>query len=577
MTSPAQVEPESTQDVRGIRRPLRVMLLLTVWIIMGAGLAKAEVIIVGGSKSCNFEQAIISHNKRASAFGSECKAGDGNDVIKIKPTVTTISFPSPPPVVENGSLEIEADNESGCSEVEGVAYLTLSPGTHVTLSGVGLVADGSRPLSVIDNNGGTLEIRSKERCAALFSNVGGRGQKPNTGGILFNRNGAKSRISGARFENSAAASQGGAIFIDSGAVTVDEVLSFETSSFTNNSANEGGAIYVNRGAALLISSNNFSFANNQALGGNGGAVYNNGGTVVIQPAAASLSAPLEGAMFSSNTARLGFGGAIYSDGGVLRADGIRIKANAAGGNGGGIAVANMAAKTPASITRSIFDGNFSESNGGAIYSTGRSSLYVSQTTFEHDRSVAQRGAIYVDSFGSVNVDNSTFVGTGGSGSDPEGIAVTAGGTAEIAFTTFYSASLGTGLETLDLRDSILQMVTCQAGSVFDATGNIKFQTSGCPGSIPTANPDLDPFLLQDNGGATPTIALLPESPAINQIKPANCVNSFGARNQIDQRGYSRPAPPSGNCDIGAFEFGASPAPGAHRPHNTRSTSNGIAR
>jgi CSLREA domain-containing protein len=66
----------------------------------------------------------------------------------------------------------------------------------------------------------------------------------------------------------------------------------------------------------------------------------------------------------------------------------------------------------------------------------------------------------------------------------------------------------------------------------------------------------DPLLgpLQDNGGFTPTHALLPGSPAIDAVSHNPCPPPA-----TDQRGFLRPAGP--RCDVGAFELGAaSPTP-----------------
>ena len=59
----------------------------------------------------------------------------------------------------------------------------------------------------------------------------------------------------------------------------------------------------------------------------------------------------------------------------------------------------------------------------------------------------------------------------------------------------------------------------------------------------------DPMLgpLQDNGGPTWTHALLPGSPAINQIPKAAC------EVETDQRGEPRPETGGTMCDVGAFE------------------------
>ncbi len=70
--------------------------------------------------------------------------------------------------------------------------------------------------------------------------------------------------------------------------------------------------------------------------------------------------------------------------------------------------------------------------------------------------------------------------------------------------------------------------------------------SSCAFSDPTdlhGDPKLGP--LQDNGGPTPTMALLPGSPAIDAGDPSSCP-------AVDQRGITRPQ--GARCDIGAFEL-----------------------
>jgi len=61
-------------------------------------------------------------------------------------------------------------------------------------------------------------------------------------------------------------------------------------------------------------------------------------------------------------------------------------------------------------------------------------------------------------------------------------------------------------------------------------------------------------LLADNGGPTHTHALLPGSPAIDAGDPTECPPPI----PTDQRGVPRPQ--GAGCDIGAFEFGATPPP-----------------
>ena len=52
--------------------------------------------------------------------------------------------------------------------------------------------------------------------------------------------------------------------------------------------------------------------------------------------------------------------------------------------------------------------------------------------------------------------------------------------------------------------------------------------------------------LSSNGGSTPTLALLPGSPAANIIPASSCDTS------TDQRGVTRPQ--HGACDSGAYEY-----------------------
>jgi hypothetical protein len=77
---------------------------------------------------------------------------------------------------------------------------------------------------------------------------------------------------------------------------------------------------------------------------------------------------------------------------------------------------------------------------------------------------------------------------------------------------------------------------------------------------PTDQSGIDPLLgpLQDNGGSTPTHALLPGSPALNAIPTAACTWDDDADPLTpevplltDQRGIDRPQ--GSGCDIGAFE------------------------
>lgn len=66
------------------------------------------------------------------------------------------------------------------------------------------------------------------------------------------------------------------------------------------------------------------------------------------------------------------------------------------------------------------------------------------------------------------------------------------------------------------------------------------------------NPKLGP--LQNNGGPTQTMALLPGSPAIDAGNPTGCKDNTGHLLTSDQRGMPRPdKEDKTGCDVGAYE------------------------
>ena len=73
------------------------------------------------------------------------------------------------------------------------------------------------------------------------------------------------------------------------------------------------------------------------------------------------------------------------------------------------------------------------------------------------------------------------------------------------------------------------------------------------GDLNNTDPNLGP--LQNNGGPTETMALLPGSPAIDSGNPTGCKDSSGNLLTTDQRGMPRrPEKGSGGCDRGAYEL-----------------------
>jgi predicted outer membrane repeat protein len=485
---------------------------------------------------CNLRQAIVSHNENTSPFGSSCATGQSSDLIVLDLPfgVRTIDLGSPLNPIQSGEVFITGIT-GGCYYLRQAAYLTVRQGAHLHLLGVGIVVNGAEFKSPIDNDGGEVDIGPSNTTAPAcnFSNQNGVERKTTLGGVLNNRNGGITDIDSANFINSSAGDNGGAIYIDSGHVTI------RGGSFSGNTAPHGGAIFVNRGAILNITSSNFTINDNRA-NFEGGAIYNNGGKVFFER---NLEAVLNSVSIASNQARRG--GAIYDIGGQLSIDGMQFLSNSTTESGGAIQVSEFNSQNPASVTRTYFRDNSVGGVGASIYATGRSTLNVSGDTF-----LRNKGGIYIDDLSNLNVINSTFLG---STPVPESVTV-ASGIGKVTFATIILAKLNSPTSGLFLSNSLLLQDTCSGAG--DDSDNLQQHSTGCPG-LPETNLGLSSAFLADNGGPTPTIALVEGSPAVGIVSTADCVDLSGKPVQVDQRGFGRPdSTDPGVCDSGAFELNA---------------------
>jgi hypothetical protein len=151
------------------------------------------------------------------------------------------------------------------------------------------------------------------------------------------------------------------------------------------------------------------------------------------------------------------------------------------------------------------------------------------------------------------------------GSNIVGGAIFNAGTLEVINSTFSGNSATSGGALLNGENSSMTLGnTIVANSTFG--GNCSFEfgnpiTDGgynidddgtcgftqATGSLPDTNPLLDPAGLADNGGPTLTIALQPESPAVDLVGHEACPPP-----KTDQRGVERPQGEA--CDSGSFEL-----------------------
>ena len=271
-----------------------------------------------------------------------------------------------------------------------------------------------------------------------------------------------------------------------------------------------------------------------------------------------------------NASTNGNGGGISITGGSVTVTRGRFLADvAASGDGGGIA--NVGGSL--SVTQSTFDSGFAADVGGGIYDApgstgGGGTLTVVASTFSNNITEGYGGGLGVFHGGQATVEDSTFSGNlSGVGG---GIAVLSGGpsnldliSSTVANNTAGPPLAGGGLyvqvtTTATVRDTIIAKNS--GGDVYGAVDptsdhnligdgtSLTGLTNGTNGNqVGTTASPINPELLplQNNGGPTFTLALLPESPAID-------TGSNSANLTTDQRGEVRvygSAP-----DVGAYEY-----------------------
>lgn len=246
--------------------------------------------------------------------------------------------------------------------------------------------------------------------------------------------------------------------------------------------------------------------------------------------------------------------------------GVTIRNGSVAAEGGGIRNAGVL-----SLTRVVVTGNAAtqNGNGGGIATAGAgSALTVSQSTIASNTAAGAGGGIHADE--QLTLTNSTVSGNaaGGHGGGLYFVADTAGTVANATITGNSAGQRGGGVYVEsapftaarypEFRNTIIAGNTAGVGAERDCSGpavsagsNLLGVGDECIDFLPakgdlegTAASPLDPRLgpLANNGGATPTHALLDNSPAVDQ--GSDCEDA-------DQRGVERTA--GASCDIGAVE------------------------
>ncbi len=245
---------------------------------------------------------------------------------------------------------------------------------------------------------------------------------------------------------------------------------------------------------------------------NGGAVSNAGTTTIINSQLIANSS-------------LQDAGAIYNNG-TLNVINSSISNNTAGGAGGGI----YSISGVVTLINSTISNNSAKQFGGGIV------IFINGGTLN---------AYYVTIAGNLANSYVTGTSTGGGIKNVSGTVNMKGVLLGQNYAGPDSDDCNGALNSLDYN--LIQTI---AGCTI--SGNTMHNITGVDPKIDSA---------RNNGGPTPTRALLAGSPAIDAIPIAECKDQAGAMLTVDQRGFPRPV--GGACDIGAFE-GAQPTPQYNR-------------
>ncbi|MHC1766199.1 MAG: immunoglobulin domain-containing protein [Verrucomicrobiia bacterium] len=360
---------------------------------------------------------------------------------------------------------------------------------------------------------------------------------------------------------------GGAIYVQGGALALTQVTltnnvaeggnEFQTRVNRRGGSGIGGAVSVRETDAVFDAC---VFAANEALGktrvstepiaasGSGGAIFKQQGTMTIADTRFTGNRALGGGGDSPGIETVingaGNGGAVFNESGVLEIRECALTSNIAKGSD---------QRGPYDWLSFAGDGI-----GGAIYNAGE--LVLINTTLTENRTIGGEGSYQ-------NIAGSAF---GGAIYSLEGSAsllnvTVAGNSVQAGKETqsrpnYPPQALGGSIMvtngTLSLVNTILSCVPPQTNvwsttAIVDGGHNLSSDASAQFSST-TSQGIIDSRLgpLADNGGLTPTMALLPGSPAID-------AGDDSAAPPADQRGLGRPA--GAHSDIGAFEV-AAPGP-----------------
>lgn len=446
---------------------------------------------------------------------------------------------------------------------------------EITNSNLIINGPGKDKLTVRRNTGGFYRIFSfsgvVESLTISGLTVSNGFNNVNDGGAL-SFTGKTLNINACEFSNNIAAWSGGAInafakvtvadsvfnnnfstatvgFSGGGAILVRGSINVSTSTFTDNVANAmGGAINSESQIGSVDSSiTNSTFTGNGADAGGGVAVSTLTGS---QPTAMRIT----NSTFRRNTASLinSRGGAIYHMFGTLYVSGSTLSDS----ESYGLAINIGSGSTTTTITDSTISGNTFGGIETELSTATTSTLNITNSTIS-----GNKGAGLSLTRLTLNVSNSTISNNEATGI--RSLLSGASGTWTIKSSLIAANAGGVG----DVSGTYTSGGYNLIGNPSTATGFVNGVNNDLVGSSGAPlDPKLDPLGLKDNGGTTQTIALQPDSPAIDKGS-SDALN--GKLNKDQRQVFARTfddaavANSGDGTDIGAFELqpgGPTPTP-----------------
>lgn len=282
-----------------------------------------------------------------------------------------------------------------------------------------------------------------------------------------------------------------------------------------------------------------------------------------------VTVTISGLTVSNGSVTDNAGGGIFNVGNLTLSNVVLSGNSAVGANTGGAggAVFNSSLGN-LTINNSALNNNSASRGGGIFNSAAR--VVITNSTLSGNSSgrsasvFGTQGGGILNFSGTLTVVNSTLSGNSAINANGGALSNQNGGKANISFVTMSgnSASSGGGIynnpfdgptTTVNIKNSIVANSPsggdCDNRGRFNATG-VNFTTNGtCPGFTQVTSAQLKLGSLANNGGPTPTHALLPGSVAIDAV--TDCTDLNGNPITTDQRGVARPQ--GSACDVGAYE------------------------